>query len=26
MPEEVKHRIVQWIHQVNVEIVEGLFL
>jgi adenylate cyclase len=26
LPEEVKHRIVEWIHQVNTEIVEGLYL
>lgn len=26
MPETMKNRIVLWIHQVNVEIVEGLFL
>jgi class 3 adenylate cyclase len=26
LPEKIKHRIIQWIHQVNTEIVEGLFL
>jgi adenylate cyclase len=26
LPETIKHRIIQWIHQVNTEIVEGLFL
>jgi len=26
LPEDAKHRIVQWIHEVNTEIVEGLFL
>jgi len=26
LPEEIKHRIVQWIHQVSSEVVEGLFL
>ncbi len=26
LPLEVQHRVAQWIHQVNTEIVEGLFL
>jgi hypothetical protein len=26
LPEEAKHRVVQWIHEVNSEIVEGLLL
>mgnify|MGYP006267357323 CR=1 FL=1 len=26
LPKKIRHRIIQWIHQVNTEIVEGLFL
>jgi hypothetical protein len=26
VPEEAKHRVIQWIHEVNSEIVEGLLL
>lgn len=26
LPEEAKHRVTQWVHQVNSEIVEGLLL
>jgi adenylate cyclase len=26
LPENIKHRIIRWVHQVNTEIVEGLFL
>jgi hypothetical protein len=26
LAEDVKHRMVEWIHQVNIEIVEGLHL
>jgi hypothetical protein len=26
LPQQLKHRMAQWIHQVNTEIVQGLFL